>query len=358
MSMIPLLQVMVDQVRDAANRGAALRIVGGDSKAFYGNPVTGEPLSTRPLSGIVDYAPTELVVTALAGTPLADVERAIAERDQCFAFEPPRFADGGTVGGMIAAGLSGPARAARGAVRDHLLGASLVNGRGDLLSFGGRVIKNVAGFDVSRLLAGSLGTLGLIVEVSLRVVPRASDTQTLRFEMNEAQALAQLNRWGGRPLPIDASAWFDGQLWVRLSGAVAAVRTAAGELGGERVADPGLPWRDLRDHTHEYFAAAQRTVEQGGALWRLSLPSTAAPLALPGVRLTEWGGAQRWLVGDAPAAAVRAAAQALGGHATLFRGHVEGMRVFAPLAAPVARIHERLMATFDPKRIFNPGRLH
>jgi glycolate oxidase FAD binding subunit len=352
------LRRLVEQVRDASARKAPLNIVGGDTKAFYGNPVVGELLSTRTLSGISDYAPTELVITVRAGTPLADVEEALAERGQYLAFEPPRFAPGGTVGGMVAAGLSGPSRAAAGAARDHVLGASLLNGRGEVLSFGGQVMKNVAGYDVSRLLVGSLGTLGVILEVSLRAVPRPVASCTLRFEMDEAQAVLQINRWGGQPLPINASAWLDGRLWLRLAGARAAVHAAAHALGGEVIAPADEPWRDLRDHRHAYFNAAWAALEQGASLWRVSVAATTPPLQLPGRTLIEWGGAQRWLVTDASAEAIRESARASGGHATLFRGHGDGVRVFAPLSQPVARIHDRLKKAFDPDRLFNRGRLH
>ena len=352
------LQRLVDQVRDAAARKAALNIVGGDTKAFYGNPVAGELLSTRALCGISDYAPTELVITARAGTPLAEVEAALAERGQYLAFEPPRYAPGGTIGGMVAAGLSGPSRAAMGAARDHVLGASLLSGRGEVLSFGGQVMKNVAGYDVSRLLVGSLGTLGVILEVSLRVVPQPVESRTLCFEMDAAHALQQINRWGGQPLPINASAWIGGRLWVRLAGARAAVRSAAGLLGGDAIGEADAPWCELRDHRHAYFSAAWAALEHGASLWRLSVAATTPPLQLPGHGLVEWGGAQRWLVTDAAAEAVRECARTSGGHATLFRGRGDGVRVFAPLSAPVARIHERLMTAFDPDRIFNRGRLH
>jgi glycolate oxidase FAD binding subunit len=287
------------------------------------------------------------------------VEQALAERGQHLAFEPPRYAIGGTVGGMVAAGLSGPSRAASGAVRDHVLGALLLNGRGEVLRFGGQVMKNVAGYDVSRLLAGSLGTLGVIVEVSLRTVPRPVEVRTLHFEMSESKALQQVNSWGGLPLPITASAWMDGGLWVRLAGAHAAVASGASTLGGDVVAPAHAPWDALRDHRHAWFEAATLAVNAGACLWRLSVPSTSPPLGLPGACLAEWGGAQRWVLGDSTAAAaVQACAHAARGHATRFRGAGDGRNVFAPLSAPVARIHQRLMEAFDPQRIFNRGRLH
>jgi glycolate oxidase FAD binding subunit len=356
----PALQILVDRVRDAAAAGAQLRIRGGGTKDFYGEASVGEVLDTNVLEGISSYEPTELVVTARCGTGLAELESTLAERGQCLAFEPPHFGAGGTVGGMVAAGLAGPSRAAVGSVRDFVLGATLLNGRGEVLSFGGQVMKNVAGYDVARLLAGSLGTLGVILEVSLKVLPAAPATETLRFELDEAAAIAQLQRWGGQPLPLNASAWWDGTLVVRLRGAAAAVAAAGRQLGGERVDDAAAVvfWTGLRNHRDEFFRRAEAALGQGARLWRLSVPGAAAPLALPGERLIEWGGAQRWWVTDAPAAVVRAAALGAGGHATIFRGHDRRDGVFSPLKSPLDRIHRELKRAFDPSGVFNPGRLY
>ncbi len=363
----PVLQQMVQRVQDARAAHANLCIRGGGTKAFYGNEPRGEPLDTRALQGISSYEPTELVVTVRAGTPLVELEAALDEKGQCLAFEPPHFEDleypgvrGGTVGGMVAAGLSGPSRATMGAVRDHVLGATLLNGKAEVLSFGGQVMKNVAGYDVSRLLAGSLGVLGVICEVSLKVLPRPAATATLRFEMDQASALQRLNQWGGQPLPLHASAWWNGLLVLRLSGAMAAVNAAAAKFGGEPV-DADLAagfWAGLRDQNDEYFVNARNALDGGATLWRLSLPATAAPLALSGDCLLEWGGAQRWLCSSAPATQVRDAAAAAGGHATLFMGHDRSVGVFAPLKSPLDRIHRELKRAFDPDGVFNPGRLY
>ena len=378
--MEPALERIVEQVRAARAERATLDIRGGLTKAFYGGPARGEPLDVRPLAGITSYEPSELVVTARAGTPLAELEAVLAERGQCLPFEPPRFAaagravDGavggnagsaeeaavGTVGGMVAAGLAGPARAAVGGVRDYVLGATMVNGRGELLTFGGQVMKNVAGYDVSRVLAGSLGTLGVICEVSLKVLPLAPAQLTLRWEFDEATALRRINEWSGQPLPLHASAWWEGMLVVRLAGAAAAVRAAQAHLGGEAI-EPELAakfWRGLRDHEDEFFVGAARAVERGAGLWRLSVPSTAPPLGLPGEQLVEWAGAQRWLCTSAAPALLREAAANAGGHAALFRGGDKAGGVFAPLAPTVARIQRELMCAFDPDRVFNRGRLY
>ena len=354
------LRSLVDQVQAARAAKLGLNICGGSSKAFYGEAPTGTALDVTPLAGISSYEPSELVVTVRAGTPLADLESALAEHGQCLPFEPPRFAPGGTVGGMVAAGLAGPARAVVGGVRDYVLGATLLNGRAELLSFGGQVIKNVAGYDVSRLLAGSLGLLGVICEVSLKVLPSAPATATLRFDIDEATALRKLNEWGGQPLPLNASAWWEGALVLRLSGAVAAVQAAQVRLGGETV-EPARAaefWLGLRDHHDEFFSGAAIAVAAGASLWRLSVPSTTPPLKLSGEQLIEWGGGQRWLCTSTPGAVLREAAALVGGHATLFRSPGRTAGVFAPLKPPLDRIHRELKAAFDPEGVFNRGRLY
>jgi glycolate oxidase FAD binding subunit len=368
----PALQVLIDRVQSAREAGAQLCIRGGGTKDFYGEAPQGEALDTRVLEGISSYEPTELVVTTRCGTSLADLEALLATKGQCLPFEPPHFAyspetaglsprrRGATVGGMVAAGLSGPARAAVGSVRDHVLGATMLNGKGEVLTFGGQVMKNVAGYDVSRLLAGSLGTLGVILEVSLKVMPVAPATVTLRLEMDQASALARLNDWGGMPIPLNASAWWDGNLILRLRGALAAVQAARVRLGGD-VVEPehASPfWEGLRDHTDEFFVAARAAVAGGASLWRLSVPSTAPVLALPGELMVEWGGAQRWLCSAAPAAVVRDATARVGGHATLFAARDKSPGAFAPLRSPLDRIHRELKKSFDPAGVFNPGRLY
>ena len=361
-------EALVERVKTAHAAKTPLRLRGGGSKDFYGGPLQGELLDLAPLAGISSHEPSELVVTVRAGTPLAELEAALAVHGQCLPFEPPRFAQaqaltpgqGGTVGGMVAAGLAGPARATAGGVRDYVLGATMLDGRGELLSFGGQVMKNVAGYDVSRLLAGSMGVLGVICEVSLKVLPLPPATATLRFELDQTQALGQVNRWGGQPLPLSASAWWDGMLVLRLSGAQAAVASAVRQLGGEVVA-PDLAdtfWNGLRDHTDEFFVGAKKAVEGGAALWRLAVPQVIGPLNLPGQQLLEWGGGQRWLCTALPAAQVREAAANAGGHAVLFRGKDKSAGCFAPLKPPLDRIHRELKAAFDPAGILNPGRLY
>lgn len=347
-----------EQVRAAAHERRPLRIRGGGSKDWYGQAVQGDILDTRAYSGIVDYEPTELVITARCGTPLREIEAALLEKRQMLAFEPPHFGPGATLGGTVAAGLSGPRRASSGALRDFVLGARLLDGKGDVLAFGGQVMKNVAGYDVARLLAGSLGTLGLLLEVSVKVLPLPVAETTLRFSLAEPDALRMLNEWAGRPLPISASCWLDGVLALRLSGARAAVDDAVRSLGGEIMPDCARFWADVREQRHAFFAG---TPKDDAPLWRLSLPSTTGALALGSGQLIEWGGAQRWLraPGDTDTARrIRAAAAAAGGHATLFRGGDKSVGVFQPLAPAIARIHARLKAGFDPAGIFNPGRMY
>jgi glycolate oxidase FAD binding subunit len=356
----PALARLIDQVSSACEQRTPLDICGGGTKRFYGEPAAGAPLDMKPLSGITCYEPTELVVTAQAGTPLQDLEAALQEQGQCLPFEPPRFAPGGTVGGMVAAGLSGPARASVGSVRDHVLGVTLLNGRAELLTFGGQVTKNVAGYDVSRLMVGSLGILGVICDVSLKVLPTNVATATVSFEWDEARALESLCRWAAQPLPINATAWHAGRLRVRLSGARAAVAAACGRLGGERLETSAAEawWLSVRDQSAAFFVIGEENLARGESLWRLSVPAATGELKLSGEQFIEWGGAQRWWRTRAPAATVRDAAARAGGHATLMKGADRSNGVFAPISPVLMRVHHGLKQAFDPARIFNPGRLY
>jgi glycolate oxidase FAD binding subunit len=376
-----LLNDLIDAVRQAGADGRVLRLCGGGSKDFWGQSLTGEVLDTRAYQGIVSYEPSELVVTARCGTPLAELEAALAEKGQCLAFEPPHFGGGATVGGMVAAGLSGPARATAGAVRDFVLGARFINGSGEHLTFGGQVMKNVAGYDVSRLMAGSWGTLGLITEVSLKVLPVAPAEATLMCAgLPQKTALDLLHRWGGQPLPLNASAWVRDTsaqpvadyLFVRLRGAVAAVQSATTRMTADAVAqgaqvtvmnndEAAQDWRASGEQTLQFFDAPS----PDACLWRLSLAQTAPVLDLPFATYIEWQGAQRWLWAPASkAVSLRSAAQAAGGHASLFRAsaaHAEvdkAAGVNTPLAAVQQRIQQQLQQQFDPKGVFATGRMH
>ena len=344
------LAQIADAVRDAHDRQVALRIRGGGSKDFYGGMLAGEVLDVSGYRGIIAHEPSELYVTARCGTPLAELEAELAAKGQMLAFEPPHFG-GATVGGCVAAGLAGPRRQQAGAVRDFVLGVKLVDGRGQVLDFGGQVMKNVAGYDVSRLLAGSMGTLGVLAEVTLKVLPRPVAEETLVFAMDEGEALRRLNDWGVRPLPLSASFWHDGKLWLRLSGAQAAVAAASRALGGTAAVDAENLWNSVREQTHPAFA--------GMPLWRLALPTNAAPPGLDGLRAIEWGGGLRWYAGELDDA--RGAAARAGGHAVLYRAP-ESLRcregAFAPLSPALLALHRRLKKAFDPRGILNPGRLY
>ena len=373
-------QHLIDAVRSAAAESRTLRLRGGGTKDFWGEPLRGEVLDTRGYHGIISYEPSELVVTVRCGTPLAELEAALAEQGQCLAFEPPHFGPGATVGGMVAAGLSGPARASVGAVRDFVLGARLVNGRGEDLVFGGQVMKNVAGYDVSRLLAGSWGTLGIVTEVSLKVLPVAPAEATLMCAgIAQKEALDLLHRWGGQPLPLNASAWVhdstanpgDDYLFVRLRGAVAAVESAVTRMSadaqaqGARVsrmdkAEAQQDWRASGEQLLQFFEPPAPDL----CLWRLSVPQTAPVLALPQAQYIEWHGAQRWLWASASAAgALREAARQVGGHATLFRasalgGHTDKVVGVSTVPdAAQARIQHALQQQFDPQGVFATGRI-
>jgi glycolate oxidase FAD binding subunit len=348
-----VIEGYADRIRAAVAEKRPLRLRGGGSKDFYGQSLEGELFDTRAYAGIVAYEPTELVITVRCGTPLAELESALRERGQQLAFEPPHFGPDATVGGMLAAGLSGPRRQAAGAVRDFVLGVRMLDGRGNDLSFGGQVMKNVAGFDVSRPLAGSLGTLGLILEVSLKVPPLPVAEATLRLEAPEDRAIAMLNQWGGKPLPISACAWSDGELALRLSGAASAVKAARAAIGGALMEpDPAQRfWLGVREQTDPFF-------RNDAPLWRLSVPSVTPPLALSGQQLIEWGGALRWLSSKADARTIREAAARAGGHATLFRASDKSAGVFTPLTPPLAKINRNLKQAFDPAGVFNPGRMY
>ena len=345
------------RIRTAAAAKSPLVIRGGGSKDFFGQAITGEVLDVAPYAGIVDYDPTELVITARAGTPVAEIEAALGASGQMIASEPPRFGVGATLGGMVAAGLSGPRRPYAGAIRDIVLGVRMFDGTGGDLTFGGRVMKNVAGFDLPRLMTGALGTLGVLTEVSLKCVPLPKVEHSRLLECTADEAIRTTNEWGGKPLPISATCHHAGRLIVRLSGAPAAVEAAATRIGGAAIGDAEAFWKSVREHTHPHFAAASA---EGAPLWRLSVKATAPHLDFGGEQLMEWSGALRWLIAGprTDPAKVRAWAHAHGGHATLFRAPDKSPGAFHPLPPTMHALHRRLKSTFDPAGILNRGRLY
>ena len=343
---------LCEQIVTARDNGTALAVRGGATKNFLGAAAHGAPLDLGGHCGIVAYEPSELVVTARAGTPLAALSALLAANGQMLGFEPPEFDGRATLGGAVASGLAGPRRPWVGAARDFVLGVCCITGNGEALRFGGRVIKNVAGYDLSRLMAGAMGVLGVLSEISLRVLPlpQAETTVVVRMERDAAHEL--LIAWAQRPMPLSAAAWDDGALRLRLSGAPGAVAAARAALPRHHDEEGAHYWHDLRELRLRFFR------ERGGLpLWRLSVPQAAPRLDLPGAQLMDWGGAQRWLLSDAPPAHIHETVAAHGGHATLFGG-TNGGGAFSRPAPQLFALHRRLKQVFDPAGILNPGRLY
>lgn len=345
-------QDLKQQVEAALTDKKNLVIQGGGTKTFLGRTCTGEILDTRSVTGIVDYEPTELFITARAGTPLSEIENIIAHENQCLAFEPPYFGDNATFGGMIASGLSGPGRPYNGAVRDFMLGVKCLTGKGDVLTFGGQVIKNVAGYDVSRLMTGALGTLGIILEASIKVLPRPESEISLTKYIDETSAIRQMNSWAAKPFPISAACYENGCLNIRLSGTTKAVNLAKQKMNMDDHPGGIGYWHELREHRLDYFTGNDHS------LWRISVAPTTERINLPGEWLIDWGGAQRWLKSNEPVNDVQMAVSKSGGHATLFRGGDREGEIFQPLAPEMFEIHKRLKKVFDPQNILNRGRIY
>lgn len=346
-----LTQELKTRVLAAIEAGTPLEIRGSGSKRFLGRTSKGDTLDVGGHTGIINYQPKELVVTARCGTSLKAIESALAEQGQMLSFEPPHFGPGATIGGTIACGLSGPARPYAGSARDLVLGTRVLTGRGQVLRFGGEVMKNVAGYDLSRLMTGAFGTLGLLLDVSLKVMPMPAAARTLALEQSEPDAIELMNTWAGTPAPITATFYDEERLYVRLAGAETSVAQAADTIGGELVEHQDELWRmQVREQGHGFFAG-------DAPLWRLSLPSATPPLELPGRQLIEWCGAQRWYRGELAPDSIRKAVAQAGGHATLFRGGDRDGEVFQPLPPPLMAIHRNLKQAFDPDGLLNPGRL-
>lgn len=354
----------IEVIREAHATGQSLRFEGFGSKSFYGQPLNSASrlLSTRPYSGIVDYDPTELVVVVKSGTSIVELESVLSQSGQMLAFEPPRFGGLGSAGGMIATGLSGPRRLSAGAAKDFILGITMIDTQCVPLRFGGTVMKNVAGYDLSRLNTGAMGTLGLLVDLSLKVLPKPPAEETIEFEVSAKESIDWVNAWGGKPYPISATCWISGRLFVRLSGAFAAVRAAKEKLGGHLLSDSKANafWAGIRDHSDNFFSLNSEDPET--ALWRISVPTASAHLSdFMDTQCIEWGGGLRWIKTKTSAQQIRETARSLGGHATLFRTVHPEMRgrvgAFSEISPAIMKIHQRLKQELDPNSIFNPGRL-
>ncbi len=342
---------MQTQINEAIASKQALVIRGGRSKDFLGRKVGCTHLSTTQHTGVTKYEPGELILTARSGTSLKEINDLLAEQGQMLAFEPPAFGDDATLGGTIACGLSGPRRPYAGSARDFVLGTKIINGKGEILHFGGEVMKNVAGYDVSRLMTGAYGTLGLLLEISLKTMPSPEQETTLVFEHNAEQAIQRINHLASQPLPISGACHLNGKLYLRLSGLTVSVNAACKELGGETLDDAQTFWEQLREQQLPEFKTEK-------SFWRISVPPTTAPLPLSGETIIDWGGGLRWLTSDEVSQSIRQAALKAGGHATLFRNHDGFGEVFQPLNPAIKQLHNKLKHAFDPHDILNPGRMY
>ncbi|MDH5392407.1 MAG: glycolate oxidase subunit GlcE [Gammaproteobacteria bacterium] len=347
------------QILAAYKNKTHCRIEGGNSKAFIGNaPPDSQAsinISTAEHTGIISYDASELVITARSGTTLHEIKQALAENNQSLPFEPPSFADSATIGGTIACNLSGPARAYSGAARDFVLGSRIINGKGDDMQFGGQVMKNVAGYDASRLMAGAYGTLGLILEVSLKVLPLAQTEITIKSQQHINSAIKNINALSAQNWPISASVYLDGHLYIRLNSSemncLSASQAISQKINATEIADSKAFWTSITEQQHAFFDTSQ-------SIARLSLPATAEDIEPGGEQLIEWGGALRWLKTDLPIQQLRDTARTLGGHVTAYKNYPQATEYFQPLAPGMHSLHQRLNKAFDPAGILNPGRLY
>lgn len=344
-------QQIQSQVLDAYKNKNALKICAGNSKHFYGPKIDASSLDVSEHQGIINYEPTELVVTVRAGTRLSELEATLSESNQILPFEPPHFAETATIGGTVACNLSGPARAYSGAARDFVLGSNIINGKAESLKFGGQVMKNVAGYDASRLMCGALGTLGVILDVSLKVLPKPETEITLSHQCDINQAMFNMHQWVKQSLPVTATCYDGSHLFIRLTGNDSSVNSAKKIIGGEMLDNSQTFWQQVKEQTHNFFKTDK-------PLWRLSLSSNNPPLELQGDTFYEWGGALRWLKTESPAEKIRDELEAVGGHATLFRNNNLTSSTFHPLSNGLLSIHKNLKKAFDPENILNPGAMY
>lgn len=343
-----------EKVIKAIEQQSPLFIHGGKSKLFYGNPVVAaQSLDVSPHSGVIDYEPSELCITVRAGTPLSTIENLLTENQQILPFEPPHYLETATIGGAIAAGISGPRRAYTGSVRDAILGVQLINGEGEIVNFGGQVMKNVAGYDLSRLMVRSHGTLGVILNVSLRLLPKPESNMTLTFDANQSDALNYFKAIRVQLFPITATAWHNNQVFIRLSGSEALLKNYKKDIKGEELPNADEFWQNIRDHHDRFFQ------ENNKPLWRFSLPPSSEKFArIDSEPLIEWGGAQRWVQTNTPANIIQSIACSRKGYVTLFKGDLPGFPRFPILEENLLKLHKSLKHKMDPHGIFNPNRIY
>ncbi len=338
-------------IENAIETKTAVHITAGNSKSFYGNSCDAKPLDVSQHRGIIDYEPSELFITARCGTPLKEIESVLREQQQMLQFEPPHFGENSTIGGTVACGLSGPRRPYNGSVRDSVLGAHIVNGLGDYLRFGGQVMKNVAGYDVARLMSGALGTLGIIMQVSLKVIPMPAAEKTLCFECSRTEALQKMNRWTQMDVPITATYFEQNMLYVRVAGIESTLHSLKQTLGGEELVDDNDIWTEVREQQRAFF-------NDPAPLWRISIPEDTNHAALFDNCVIEWNGGLRWVKSNTSDNEIFSVAGAAGGHATLFRAEHKKTNCFQPLPPSLAKLHTDIKRAFDPHNFLNPGKMY
>jgi len=352
-------QKLIEQINDAVDKKLPLVITGGGSKAFYGNHVEGEIISTAKHTGIIEYQPSELVVTVRSGTLLKDLEAELRANKQMLAFEPPQHSDNTTIGGIIACGLSGPRRVACGSARDFVLGTNIINGRGEKCRFGGQVMKNVAGYDASRLMTGAQGTLGLLLDISLKVLPINEKETSIKIEVELQTAIKNIKHWVKHGLPVSASCFYKNNLYLRLSSTHSAVQKSLDIINkscsSEKI-DHNF-WSSIKDQTHEFFSTAAASEEKD--LWRFSSVAASSLFDESDDRLIEWNGALCWIKSELDLHDLANKNQANATRYPLNSANKKAdENIFQPLQPGLLKIHQRLKQAFDPEHILNPGRLY
>lgn len=343
-------QDIASRIQDAYQQKQPLEIIAGNTKSFYGRKIDAVPFSTLQHTGITEYEPSELYISARSGTTLKEIEQTILNNNQILPFEPPYFGSSATLGGCVASGLSGPRRATSGAVRDCILGTEIINGKGEYLRFGGKVMKNVAGYDVSRMMCGALGTLGVLMSITIRLLPKPQSEQTLVFSMSPDDSILHMNKWANTPMPISASFYDEVNLYIRLSGSASSIDKCVKEIGGDLVNSSDIFWMDIKEQTHKFFLTEL-------PLWRICVPPNSPTLNISGDCVMEWNGALRWYVTEQSESEIRAEVLRVNGHAMLFRGE-NTQQKFHPLTDAAMRIQTNLKQAFDPVGILNPGKMY